>query len=178
MHEERAHQHVAPKKLARSRVNRILAGVCGGFGEYFGIDPVLVRVGWVILSLASGAGVLLYLASWVLIPKEQGVEIKIDTRENLKEFAGDVASRARSFSEEFHGNPGASSGQRRVERRIIFWALIAVAVALLLEQLAWPHRWNMMAGAWGFGFGPHWGVLVPLILVGAGLYFIFRRSKE
>lgn len=166
-----------PKKLARSRTNRILAGVCGGLGEYFGIDPVLVRVGWVIISLLTGAGILLYLASWVLIPKEPGEAVKIDTGEKLKEFAGDVALRAKSFGEEFRRNHESSSDTHSTERKIIFWAIIAVAVVLLLEYLAWPRRWSMMPGMWGLGYGIHWGVLVPIVFVAAGLYFIFRRPK-
>ncbi len=59
-----------PRRLYRSRQHRVLAGVCGGIGEYLGIDPVLVRLGFVALSLMSGVGVLLYLAAWVLMPEE------------------------------------------------------------------------------------------------------------
>jgi len=57
------------KKLYRSS-NRILAGVCGGIAEYFNIDPTLVRVIYVILSVFSAAfpGLLLYLILMVLIP--------------------------------------------------------------------------------------------------------------
>lgn len=180
-HEDAHHSTASargPKKLARSRTNRILAGVCGGFGGYFGVDPVLVRVGWVIISLASGAGVLLYLASWVLIPKERGEEVKVDAGEKLKEFAGDVASRAKSFGEEFRRSHDASLDTYRTERRILFWAVIAVATVLLLEHLAWPRRWSMMPGAWGFGYGIHWGVLVSVVFVAVGLYLIFRRPRQ
>lgn len=57
------------KKLYRSS-NRILAGVCGGIAEYFDIDPTLIRVVYVILSLFSVAfpGVLLYIILMILIP--------------------------------------------------------------------------------------------------------------
>ena len=57
------------KKLYRSS-NRILAGVCGGIAEYFDIDPTLIRVAYVILSLFSAAfpGVLLYIILMILIP--------------------------------------------------------------------------------------------------------------
>ena len=57
------------KKLYRSS-NRILAGVCGGIAEYFDIDPTLIRVAYVILSLFSVAfpGVLLYIILMILIP--------------------------------------------------------------------------------------------------------------
>lgn len=58
------------KKLYRSKSNRRLAGVCGGLGEYFDIDPVIVRLAWVIFTLAGGAGLLAYIVGWIIIPGE------------------------------------------------------------------------------------------------------------
>jgi phage shock protein C len=60
----------ATKKLYRSRTERWLAGVCGGLGNYFGVDPTLVRVIFVILSLTFGSGFLIYLVLWLIIPNE------------------------------------------------------------------------------------------------------------
>ncbi|RJP73608.1 MAG: PspC domain-containing protein [Ignavibacteriales bacterium] len=62
------------KKLRRSK-NKMIAGVCGGIGEYLGIDPTLVRVGYVILSLVSAAfpGLLVYIILWIVIPEEDNV---------------------------------------------------------------------------------------------------------
>ena len=57
--------------LRRSTDDRVLAGVCGGIGRYFGIDPVLIRIAFVVLTLAGGAGVLAYLIGWVAIPEER-----------------------------------------------------------------------------------------------------------
>lgn len=57
------------KRLLRSRTDRTLAGVCGGVAEYFGWDPTLVRVGWIILTLLGGSGILLYLIMWVVMPE-------------------------------------------------------------------------------------------------------------
>ena len=58
------------KKLYRSNVDSMICGVCGGIGEYFYIDPTLVRLAWVILScMSAGAGVLAYIISAIIIPK-------------------------------------------------------------------------------------------------------------
>jgi phage shock protein PspC (stress-responsive transcriptional regulator) len=57
------------KRLYRSGNDRILGGVCGGIGEYFGLDPVLVRLGWIIFSIIFGAGILAYLIAWIIIPR-------------------------------------------------------------------------------------------------------------
>ena len=58
------------KRLQRSRTERMIAGVCGGIAEYFEVDPTLVRLIWVAVSLMAGVGVLLYLIMWVVMPLE------------------------------------------------------------------------------------------------------------
>jgi phage shock protein C len=58
------------RKLYRSRSNRQLAGVCGGLAEYFDLDPTLIRVLFVILAVLGGSGVILYLAMWIIVPKQ------------------------------------------------------------------------------------------------------------
>jgi phage shock protein C len=59
------------KRLIRTRKGRLVAGVCSGIGEYVGIDPTVVRLIFVALSLVTvGVFVLVYLAAWVLIPEE------------------------------------------------------------------------------------------------------------
>jgi phage shock protein C len=56
------------KKLYRSQVNRMIGGVCGGLAEYFSIDPTIIRLIWVALSLIGGIGIIVYLASLFIIP--------------------------------------------------------------------------------------------------------------
>lgn len=57
------------KKLYRSSVNCMLAGVCGGIAEYFNVDPTIIRLAWVLFSLAGGSGVLAYIIAAIIIPK-------------------------------------------------------------------------------------------------------------
>jgi phage shock protein PspC (stress-responsive transcriptional regulator) len=57
--------------LRRSKSNRMLAGVCGGLGEFFGLDPVWFRLIFVLASIPGGIpGVLIYLVCWIIIPEE------------------------------------------------------------------------------------------------------------
>jgi phage shock protein C len=58
------------KRLMRSAVDRKLAGVCGGMAEYFEIDPTLVRLLWILITVLTGIipCVLLYLAAWFIMP--------------------------------------------------------------------------------------------------------------
>lgn len=62
------------KKIMRSRVNRMLCGVCGGIGEYLNIDPTLVRLIWALCSLGSvGLGVIVYFVAAVVIPEDNDI---------------------------------------------------------------------------------------------------------
>lgn len=63
-------QDNGPKRLTRSRSDRIVGGVCGGLGRYFNVDPLLFRIGAVALIFVGGAGILLYLAALLLVPNE------------------------------------------------------------------------------------------------------------
>lgn len=58
------------KRLYRSIDDRKIAGVAGGFGAYLNIDPLLIRLIFVILTLAGGGGILLYIVLWILIPDQ------------------------------------------------------------------------------------------------------------
>jgi len=57
------------KRLYRSGRDRILGGVCGGIAEYLEVDPVVIRLIWVIVSLAWGAGIIAYIIAWIIIPR-------------------------------------------------------------------------------------------------------------
>ena len=58
------------KKLYRSRRSRVFGGVAGGLGTYFGLDPILVRVIFVLVTIMHGLGVLAYIILWIVIPEE------------------------------------------------------------------------------------------------------------
>lgn len=57
------------KRLTRVENGKMLCGVCAGVGQYFNIDPTLVRLGFVILACFGGSGILAYLAAAIIIPK-------------------------------------------------------------------------------------------------------------
>ena len=60
-----------PRVVRRSRGERVIAGVCGGIGRYLGVDPVLLRIAFIVLALANGLGVIAYVVAWVAIPEER-----------------------------------------------------------------------------------------------------------
>ena len=63
-------EHATYRELRRSRSDRMIAGVCGGLGRYFDVNPVFYRIGFVVLTLLGGAGILIYGASLLVIPNE------------------------------------------------------------------------------------------------------------
>ena len=58
------------KKLYRITEGKMLAGVCGGIAEYFNLDASLVRLGWVLISMLGGAGILAYIIGMIIIPEK------------------------------------------------------------------------------------------------------------
>lgn len=68
----------APLRMHRSRTDRKVAGVCGGFAEYARIDPVVVRVVVAALTVVGGVGLVLYAAGWLLVPQEGSEQAVVD----------------------------------------------------------------------------------------------------
>lgn len=81
-----------PRRLTRSSRDRIVGGVSGGIGRYFGIDPTLVRIGFVALALFGGAGLVVYAAALLLVPlDEEGGEATTTPRDRALAVAVAVA---------------------------------------------------------------------------------------
>ena len=59
------------RTLRRSTDDQVIAGVCGGLGRYLGIDPVVIRIAFVVLALVGGSGILAYIIGWLVIPEER-----------------------------------------------------------------------------------------------------------
>ena len=57
------------KRLYKSNESKMVDGVCGGIAEYFGIDPTLVRLGWILFCAVGGSGILAYIIAAVVIPR-------------------------------------------------------------------------------------------------------------
>src|ERR1043166_6648057 len=103
----------AAKRLERSRSDRIVAGVCGGLARYFDIHPAFYRVGFVVLTLLGGAGILIYAAAALVMPDE-GKEDSVAT--------------------------AALKNRRERPWPLIGLALLGVAGAILLSRAPlWPH---------------------------------------
>jgi phage shock protein C len=58
------------QRLYRSRTERKIAGICGGLAMYFDIDPVIIRLFWLLFVFFGGAGIIMYIIAWFVIPLE------------------------------------------------------------------------------------------------------------
>jgi len=89
------HGHSHEMRLHRRRGGRMLGGVAVGLADYFDVDPVLIRVGFVVLTFVGGLAVPLYLAGWALIPDEgQIIRYKFRVHTEFRSHAGGIANRA------------------------------------------------------------------------------------
>jgi phage shock protein PspC (stress-responsive transcriptional regulator) len=119
-------QQPEPRRLHRSRDDRVIAGVCGGLARYLNVDPVIVRVTAVALVFAGGAGIFLYLAAVLLVPNEGEGGAPGDPPRRAVVIAGAVAlAVAIGALLPFHG--GWWGG----------WALLPLGLVALAGLLVW-----------------------------------------
>ena len=71
---------VMNKKLYRSRTDKQLAGVCGGLGKYFDIDPTIIRLAWVVSVFCAGGGVIAYILAMIIVPQEPDYPNYVDNQ--------------------------------------------------------------------------------------------------
>jgi phage shock protein C len=149
------------RRLYRSRSHSMIAGVCGGLGQYLRIDPTLVRVLFVVLALGNGIGVLLYLMLWIVLPREG--EGEPGTRATLQAGAEELAGWTQRLGDELRQRVAGPDPRTMM---ILGAALIFVGLIYLLHSLdfAWT-RWL------------HFEILWPLLLIGGGLALILRRMR-
>ncbi len=142
------------RRLYRSRRNRVVAGVAGGLGEYFDIDPVFVRVIFVLATLAGAWGVLAYLILWIVVPNE-----KFYFEPEPKQKEGGTIMEEKDPIREY---------RIRKERHSMVGGIVLVALGVLF--LANNYLPN-------FDFSETW----PLILVAIGAALIansFRKGER
>ena len=141
--------NVQPNRLYKSTTDSMLFGVAGGMAEYFGADPTLVRVAWVLVALASaGLGLLAYVILAIIIPR-QTFDSTAEESSQMRDT--ESSERRRTVL------------RRRTGRLSLFGlALIAIGTLLLLNTLGVLYWWR-------------WDVFWPLLLIAAGVALLAGR---
>ncbi len=138
------------KKIYRSRTDKVIGGVCGGLGKYFEIDPVLIRVIFVLLAFFHGSGLIIYLILLIVIQQEP---ISIATEEFEQEFT----------QEQPVDESEASSISKKDRTRQIFGIILLIVGSILLLQNLFPL----------FDFE----IILPVILILIGIYILYRAKN-
>jgi len=128
-------------KLYRSNRNKMLGGVCGGLGVYFHIDPTLIRLFFVVLTVAGGFGIPLYLILWIVMPPEGHVTPLGQGDQFNKE---ELRDRAGMMRDDF---VGAVSAPNQNVVRLVGIGLVIGGAFLVLRQfnicwLSWMDKIN------------------------------------
>jgi phage shock protein PspC (stress-responsive transcriptional regulator) len=159
------------ERLNRSRVHRIFGGVAGGLAEYLNLDPIIVRILFIIITLINGFGIFLYIILWIIIPEE-----------NFNYPSGDPSStKSKSASE-----PGSENSADRKEEKsnpfdpVEFYNQKAVRKSNTGRILA-----GIVLIAFGFIFLAEryfsyfdFEDFLPLILIAAGIVLLWNSSKK
>jgi phage shock protein C len=139
---------MSSQKLYRSQANKVFAGVCGGLAEYFDVDPVVIRIIFVLMVLFGGSGVLLYIVAIFIVPKRpyQPQNVGEDQTVHLAQPKND------SVRNWFGG------------------VLVLFGVIILLANLEIFHFFNFLEDAFEYVF--------PVLLIILGMAIIYYRQSQ
>ncbi len=167
-------------RLMRSRSDRMIAGVCGGLGYYFGVDPVIVRLIFLVLTVMTVfLAPLLYLVLWLIMPDEIRTppypsalppDARFDplTGQPLTEDQPDQPAIGQTVQLQEASAAPPSAATTRNRNRTLGMVLLIIGGLILLDNLS-----DMLMWILGVDLS---SMLFPLLLVGTGIYLLRRKS--
>jgi phage shock protein PspC (stress-responsive transcriptional regulator) len=157
------------RRLYRSRSDRMIWGVCGGLAKYFGIDPVIVRIIFVLLAFADGIGIIAYIVLAIVVRLEDSPSTTTSetVRENIEEMKTTATELGRELRTTFEKDESGKEEKPVYHRGRYIWGIVLVIIGavFLLSNFHW---------LWWF----HWSYLWPIILIAIGLIIIFSRRRR
>jgi phage shock protein PspC (stress-responsive transcriptional regulator) len=142
-------EDIMTKRLYRSRQNKMIAGVAGGLGEYFEVDPVIVRAIFILLIFGWGMSILAYFILWIIVPLEDPVCDRKVTEEDQLEG---------SFVDEVH------YPKKRNDKRLLAGiVLIGIGLYLFIGNFV---DWADFHKLW------------PLIIIAIGIIILLKSYKN
>ncbi|MDM7918587.1 MAG: PspC domain-containing protein [Methanosarcina sp.] len=152
--EEKKTTYTMERRLTKSRTNRMIFGVCGGLGEYLEIDPTLVRLAFVFLTLANGIGLIIYIVLAIIMPSEEDISMPPNARGRSPQSTWE--------SPEMTGESLKKSDRNRLLGAI----LLIVGVYLLLDTL------SIFRNFWWLD-----ELFLPVILILGGAWLLLKHRK-
>ncbi|CAG0936275.1 hypothetical protein TFLX_05143 [Thermoflexales bacterium] len=154
------------QRLYRSTSDRTIAGVCGGLGKYFNVDPTIVRLLFLLLLFLGGSAIPLYIVLWIIVPDEQ--QRGASAQEVLQANAQELTRSARDFGQsvgQAMGSSGAAAQSAARNGPVIF------AVILIFLGI-----WFLLQNLLNIDLGQLWPVI--LIILGLALLIPALRKPQ
>jgi phage shock protein C len=145
------------KRLYRSKKNEVIAGVCGGIGEYFDVDPTIIRIIFIILTIWGGVGVILYIIGMLVIPYQgqEAKESRDEAKEKIKEAGKKVEAVASDIRDELKSKKGHPDGG-------IYLGLIIILLGVMFLLRRW-FSWFDFEYLW-----PLFLILIGILIITSG----------
>jgi phage shock protein PspC (stress-responsive transcriptional regulator) len=144
----------------------MIAGVCGGLGAYLRVDPVWIRLIFVMLLFATGSGLWIYLILWIIVPEEgwEAITPGETVQANVQDMTDRVRELGQGIQRGLQGDRTPSETGPTSGPIIVGGALVLLGALLLLNQLGLFWWWR-------------WGTLWPLLLIFFGGALLFSRLR-
>lgn len=181
-----------PRRLYRSRHDKMLGGVSAGLASYFDIDPVLVRLLWVLGAVFTGGMLALaYIVLWIVVPEEgyAGPPSEV-VRDNVNEMATEARRMADEVREAFRRDPSSAEPAPPGEETGMAPQTPIEVVPPVEAQETRRHRSMMagvillvlgvlfLAGNVGLSRWFNWEIYWPVLLVALGALLLWNRSRS
>lgn len=122
-----------PNKLYRSTTDIVIAGVAAGIADFFEIDPLIVRILFILLFVFGGSGLVVYLILWIIVPKK-GDKSK-NTEEIVKKNAAELKAKAQKLVEEIKTTSGNHHKSDRKNKKWFGIMVLALGAMLILRNM-------------------------------------------
>lgn len=156
------------KRLTRNTKNAVLGGVCAGFADYFGVDPVLIRLAFILLVVLNGFGLIAYVVGWVIMPRAERSDASPGgSGSPATDPAGRIVESVRQAGEKVANGFQRLPDEKRRGSAIAGGVLIVLGTIFLLDRMSWWHwpYWARFSNLW------------PVILIVVGVSLIFEAAR-
>jgi len=151
------------ERLYRNKKDKMIAGVCSGLGSYFDIDPVVVRLVFIIATFISGVGLIAYLILWVAVPEKQDV-IVTSYNAGVSDAGTINFSDVNSTEPNLNNTESVRVDTKRTNRATIFGIILIVFGAILLLDKMLPYFLS--------------DKLWPLLLIALGVFLLMKSKNK
>jgi phage shock protein C len=163
-------------RLTRTRNDRMIAGVCGGLGHYFSVDPVIVRLIFVVLAITTFITPVIYPVLWLIMPEAgslnppsgSGAAMPIPPTARFDPMTGEPLPSASAYTPPAAEPASPDPIPLRSRNRTLGLVLLGIGGLILINNVG-----DALSRIFGVDLG---GILFPVLLVGIGIYLLRRKT--